>query len=268
MLSQISKFKNFLSTLRWLSGFLVFFVNLPSLASGFDVGAEIAARSIPLAGSLSAKVGYGLILWGDPSKKDNYLYGYIRPQIKAQTSLGVSIAEFRLDVSPVAPLVLSLGHSDSYRANTFVDVDCIQNFCRGQVSRNYLQVSSILGKGPAFLGGIVRITQSSTPAHSGSYYDELFSLYGAAGADRFTEWDAFFGVRLSEEHSVGILVEDTLVQKSTLQSQLRQAFYEYKLHDWSFSTGGGIYESDLQKKAPTVFLRIKWSGEKKAPGIL
>src|SRR5687767_5162443 len=91
----------------WASFALV----LPALAQ-VDLSVDGGMRTLPFGAAVGANVGYGHLLWGDRATP---LYGYLRPVFRGQTSYFVNSLEGRIDVAPLAPIVLSGGVSRAWR---------------------------------------------------------------------------------------------------------------------------------------------------------
>lgn len=242
--------------------FIFCMANTRALPPNMDLSSTVVLRTIPLGFGVSATAGYGYLWWGNPAEKGNFLYGYLKPQLKVQSSVTVNSIDARLDISPVSPLVLSIGSTQSSRLKDFSNVDCVAHACTGRLSRNYAQAAAIYGRGPAFLGGSVRATWDAVSDGSRAFYDEGPSLYSKAGGDRFTEWEAYFGYKVDEANTVGYFTNYTQVQGTGLTSLTRNAIYSYSVDQWSYGCGLGTYRSDIQAQASTFFINIKWTGQK------
>jgi len=237
-----------------------------SLPRAMDFSSQIVFRTIPLGFAVSGTVGYSHLLWGDPSSKDAFMYGYARGKAKVQSSLFVNSLDLALEVAPIAPLLLVVGHSESHRSKDFSGIDCLNNTCKGRIQRNYFQAAAIYGYGPAFMGGSARITSNNTPGAFKYFYDEAASLIAKSGGDTFREWDAFLGYKIDENQKLGYFANLTEMTGSTESSSTHALFYSYTHGVFNYSGGAGFYQSDLQARSATFFVSAKWVG-KKAIGL-
>jgi hypothetical protein len=230
--------------------------------AGLDYSATGGFRTIPLGLAVSGTVGYGKLLWGEKSSKNEILYGYLRPSFRLQTSGVVTVLDTRLDLAPVAPLIFSLGHNDSFRAADFGKIDCVNNACKGRLARNYFRAQAMIGAQGAFLVGILRYDWVKSSKETLGFYDEAVSILGAVAKDRSRSADLIIGYTFLPNHVVGAMWSSALMRTSGQSHNLYSAFYRMTQGKWDFSAGIGSYRSTLQTSSPTLFVSTTWTGLK------
>lgn len=211
-----------------------------------DLNYGAAARSRTPSLLAYSEVGWGQLLWGDlesGNETSSFLYGYVRPSLKVQTSAIVNSVAPRITLAPVAPFELSVGEELYHSvANSGVYSNaCADNTeCQGTTRRPFLSIAMKFAYG--FWKGFFEAQRSFLRHQKGDvrYLHvptdliangpmTMHSFIGLLGY-RFAPWWDFALLRWSD-----VLLDTGDSSKFTGAQLIRQQ------EAWTFSIGIGSY---------------------------
>lgn len=246
-------------------------------AGEWDYNTGIGYRHEPLGLAANATVGFGQTLWDKRGKNSSslskILYGFIRPQIRVQTSGIVNSFDGRIEIFPISLVGLVMGQNVSYRSTDFAGVPCQQVSCQGSVQRSFVMGQAAMGYGDFALISALRLDslqQSGTQIFAGSrFYDESSSLIADATGDSLLSIDLAGIYKVSSAVDAGVLYSLSEFTKSTQRSQLASLIGFYGHGPYKYGAGLGSYSSNLvedSRSSPTFFLSLKWT-PRSSPGL-
>ena len=224
----------------------------------WDLNSSFQTRTKPFGLAVNTTAGLDTLLWGQKSSPGDFMYGYLRPSLKVQTSGVVNSYDARLEVFPISIFGMALGQQQSVRLKNFSSVNCVGNICQGAVRRDYFRTSLVLGYANFFAGTIARYEWQS-PSRSGSpYYDESSSLLGSAGGDTHRSLDLYAGYKISQEHKLGAIYSVENFTSSGQNNDAESLFYAYTKGELRGVFGFGAYRSSLTKRGFSAYLQLQW----------
>lgn len=256
--------------------FMALFVISSSAVCGeWDYNAGFGYRSEPLGVAANATAGFGQTLWdirgqsNAPSGFEKIMFGYVRPQLRVQTSGVVNSFDSRLEIFPISIFGLSLGHNSSFRQIDFEGVPCETVTCRGQINRSYLQMQMVGGVSQFVLVGLLRFESLEGEAKGrAQFYDEASSLLASQSGDTLSNIDAALLFKPTDSINFGVLHSRYRFQGSNQKADLNSLIYSHKAGVYQYQAGLGVYNSSITpKNSPTFFVSMKWI-PKASVGIL
>lgn len=227
-----------------------------------DYSVRGAAASRPRGGALSGRVGYGHLLWGKKEQPEDFLYGFFRPQVEAQTSVLVNRIDANLSLYPISFLGFIVGHYKSYRSTKKFDtVDCEVYQCTGLLSSTYVKARFITGYAGFFAGASARLDLMNVALSSRPFVDETSALIARARGDRLRTFETYGGYQVLPQLSFGFYGSFSHMLYSGGRNDSESLFARYVWNAWQVSVGGGFYRSSTQPRDVTGWLLVQWTGK-------
>jgi hypothetical protein len=230
----------------------------PAVAQ-IDASVDGGVRTLPFGAAVGANIGYGHMLWGD---RTTPLYGYLRPVFRGQTSYFVNSVEGRVDVAPLAPIVLSGGVSRAWRNIDLGAFDCAKVDCRGGVTR----VFGILGLGAAYGQLFAKMEFRADKLYFGERKlalvgDHSSNLSARAAGDRLLSVELIAGAKVSEPFSVAFRWVRQNMDRSNASNLQSSLFFRYVWESgFAAVLGAGLYDSSEMRAGPdpTLYTVFSW----------
>jgi hypothetical protein len=244
--------------------FCVFATIPAAVGEGWDYQLATGVRTVPWGGAVFAEAGYGWLLWDKRKSTGDFLYGYLRPTVRIQTSGVVTQTGGALEFFPISVLGLSAGSLAGMRFTDTSTIDCSTAECHGFLSRHFVRAKLTAGYGGAFLTGTSRLTWVASSNTAIPFTEEGSALIGAPGGDRLLQHEANFGYKLDLRSGASLLLGGTLsVDQMLLQgtsNQSEQAFLGYKTGPWLGLISAGAYRSSTLPQSFTASFYLQWTG--------
>ena len=218
------------------------------------------AISAPFGAAAYADLGYSQLLWGKKSP-GSFLYGFIRPAVKLQTSVLVNRAETYLDLYPISFFGISGGASATSRnSHIYAHLDCTTAECTGTLYRSWIKPKLSLGyKNLYWISSLKyeNLNHSSPDA----FADEVNVLIGHAGGDHSLTLDTTLGYQWSEKLLTGVHGSSVkMLKNQNMQGHMMDFYASYSSRQWKYMAGAGVYQSTINPISPTAYLLIQWIG--------
>lgn len=233
-------------------------ISLSSWAQ-FDLSANANARSWPsISGAAGVDLGYNLPLWGEISKT-NPMYGLLRLQASADTSVVVNSTDYRLSFYPISFVALGAGRSElksSY--DDFDYFDCEEVRCEGNLNKDYIFGKTILAYNSYVASFFYRVSRNSynDPDKTNLPVGEYSSVNIVQAGDEVSVLRSYFLGYTMGEKSFGFFSEQLEFLDSDQQSELNALIYRTKDEKWQYTYGVGSQHSSVEKAQVTVFIDI------------
>jgi len=238
----------------------------------WDYQAGLSARSVPLAAIVSGSLGYGYLLWGEnPLPKlppigsatngaPVWKYGYIRPNVTAQTIGLTNRATAELEVSPISPIAFAIGQGYHGKINYSGQFDCTLVACGSLLSRTFARAQLVLGAGGFFGGLFVRQDWISHTTTDRPFVEESATLLGAPGSDRLQSGTLALGYTISPKWMVGANYTIQRFDISGTSNANAFGWVNHIYNQWGFLLGAGSYVSTHQGLSPTIIGMVQVVG--------
>ena len=118
--------------------------------AGFDLRAGGIVRSYPLAGTVDAELGYGILLRGTANSPFS---SYLRMKVDGSTAGIFNSAGAALEFFPLGILGVRAGGEALQNDKDYSAYDCEAHECLGRFYRTYIEAELTLGAGPVFVQG-------------------------------------------------------------------------------------------------------------------
>lgn len=247
--------------MKWL---LLFLLSSSQAFAQIDYNAESLFRHYPLAVFIKGQVGYGIKLWDKSAPQKEFLYGYARAALMAQTSGTLQSYNLEAHLAPLSIFDLYAGAGQAIRMSSKLPTfDCDQVVCKdSNVARRYIGVRNAMAFGSFYFLNDWRMTFHDPSKNDRLFADELSSLIGSTGKDRLTQEMAIFGYKLDSEYSVGILDQYNVMKNFTNTTNMAILFARREWGAWSALLGPGLHHDRNNHTHPTFLFNLKWTGNK------
>ena len=247
--------------MKWL---LLFLFSSSSAFAQLDYSAETLFRHYPLAVFLKGQVGYGVKIWDKSGPQKEFLYGYTRAALMAQTSGTLQSYNLEFHLAPISIFDLYVGTGSVIRmSNSLPTFDCDQVVCKdSNLSRQYIGVRNAMAFGPYYLMNDWRMTYQDPSKNDRVFADELSSLLGSAGRDILTQDTALIGYKFDPEYSVGVLNQYNVMKNFANSTNMAVLFARREWKEWSALLGPGMHHDRNNHTHPTFLFNLKWTGNK------
>lgn len=250
-----------------LVALLLAFSYNPIFAKGeIDYRFETFARSTPVGAYLRGEIGYAQTLWGE-GKRDNPLYGMIRPSVRLQTSGIINSADAKIEFYPISFLGFYVGKSFmSRQAKNLDGFNCEAIICKAsQISRNLWGAQMALKLGPFF--SIVRYQFHSTTIKDKQgvgYAEEQGTLIGSGTKDTLLQALHVIGYQYNPKEALAILFKRNFTRNSRLDSTMTTLLWRKQLsykkeNDATFMIGPGAFHTYQGSTHPTVMALLQYN---------
>lgn len=254
---------------RYCSGLIIFAIIkfiLSSVAvadesfknNDWDFSLAAGIRSFPIGAGVGGSAAFNHLLWGNKTK-NSIAYGYLRPSVGVSTSGMVNKGGLKVELSPIAPLVLSSGYQLESTNTKLETIDCNVFGCNHSLRKNFLSASFVFGILPWFakLEQVVENQKSSEVERP--FADPDSSLVGLAGGeDRLVSLKVISGFLFGELWTGGLHFSRSKFQDSQSWNEISDIFIRKKQQDWNFVGGMGFYESTFTEKKAFMYILIEW----------
>lgn len=229
--------------------------------SQFDLSANVNARSWPsLSGATGIDLGYNMDLWGEINKT-NPMYGLLRFEASADSSIVVNSTDYRVSLYPISFLAFGAGRSElksSY--DEFDYYDCSEVRCEGNLDKDYVFGKAILAYSN-FVGSVFyRESRNSynDPENTGLPVGEYSSVNIVNPGDEKSVLRSYFLGYITGNDSYGFFSERLEFLKSEQSSSLNALVYRTNSQNWQYTYGLGSQHSSVEKAQATVFIDITY----------
>ena len=234
----------------------------PADSSGYlDYMFGTGAISAPFGAAAYGETGYSQLLWGK-KHAGSFLYGYIRPAVKLQTSILVNRAEGYLDFYPLSFLGLTWGGSATSRnTRMYSNINCTTLECTGTLYRSWVKPKLSLGYKNLYWVSSLKY-ENLKHSSSQAFADEVNVLLGHAEGDQSLTLDTTVGYQWSEKLHTGIHGSSVkMLKTANMQSHMLDLYTSYSSKKWKYLAGAGVYQSSLTTLSPTAYVVIQWMGK-------
>ena len=226
------------------------------------VGAQ--GRTYPGIGA-EARIesGYNYLLWGE-GKRENPLYGLIRPAINATSSAVINSYGAEIGFYPISILGIERGfrnvQSDFGKFNFY---DCDEVRCKGSLKRDYTTYKLALGYKNLVAMGRVQI--SDNKYSNGGERNKPVAEFRFASLANPREDSHYYSQYVIAWRSsqlkglIGIAKDYARFQESGMEFHSTFLVYSTKIEDENWVFGFGGFESDHWEKGSVFYLR--WNYE-------
>lgn len=248
-------------------------------SAGLDYNLGVDLGSMSYWSNASATLGYGFLLWGDDPLKalpkegfarpDEYLwqYGYIRPEVRIESSVSRNAAMAEIELSPISWIILSAGKSIEERSdNGRLEYNCVSASCEGKLERTRLTVGGFpMGIGRFFLGGFSRwdFIQSQDKPRDRDFVDQMSGLVGRTSEDTLRTDAILGGIVITKKIVLGGGYIGESFDKSEEKSNLGFGSLTYDTGKFSITAVAGERKRSSQPDSEFWgVLSIKWIGRR------
>lgn len=231
----------------------------PSAYSQVDLSVNANARSWPsLSGAAGIDLGYNLALWGEIDKK-NPMYGFLRLQATADTSVVVNSTDYRVSFYPISFLSFGAGRSElksSY--DEFDYYDCSRVRCEGDLNKDYVFGKALIAYSDFVASVFYRESRNSynDPDNTNLPVGEYSSVNIVNQGDEESVLRSYFLGYIMGDSSFGFFSEKLEFLKSDQESELNAFIYRITSGNWQYTYGVGSQHSSVEKAQATVFIDI------------
>ncbi|MEM7647325.1 MAG: hypothetical protein AAF203_10480 [Pseudomonadota bacterium] len=219
------------------------------------------ARSYPLAVFLDIDVGQSLLLWGDDQKGSPF-YGYIRPSLTFSTAGTYNGLGAGLEFFPISFLGFKAGGETFSNVGPYLNYDCDLNECEGLYYRSYAEAHLFFGLGPWFMALRARQSRFQRDEFEGvAFVIPHFAMLSREPLIDIHSGRVITGLNLSEKWRMSFyyLYAESAPRHTDLQVQrLGTLNLTRKWSEWSLSFGGGLFDSNVIEREPTVLMVIQY----------
>lgn len=247
----------------WAPLIVTFILSFPDKAvAEFDFSMESLARSYPLAGFVSAQLGYGLVVWGDHKPGDkNIDYGYARLFAEGGTAGTYNSGLVGGEVYPISFLGFKAGKEWIQNDDDYRDFDCVNFNCKGARSREFYQARLLFGAWFLFSSFSMRVEKWHEPLpYLGDFIEPTSGLSARADGDTQTVYSGLIGANLTDTWS--IVAAEQYFEMSNNHGITRTFLGGPRWSDGEFSVLGGLtyFESSASytKEAFGVLVLLNW----------
>jgi hypothetical protein len=236
----------------------LFLLTLAAQAGDWDLAAGAGGRTKPEGGGIGVMAGYGQMLWGQKESKQDLLYGYIRPNARATTSLLVNRLDLALDAFPISFAGVTVGAASSHRIADLGTFECEAQQCKGRLDRLFVRSKLIIGYKDFFGILVTRFERHSPSLRTHPFFaDEWSTLFGTNGHDVLQSNEATLGISLPGDFKAGLQLEWMKMLRSRSRSDHESVYGRKTIGDWSFTLGAGTYRSTLIERGLTVYALLE-----------
>ena len=228
-------------------------------ADGWDYSGSFGARSLPIGASFFGNGGYGIKTWGE-NGKDQFIYGYVRPNLIISTSALVNEGDIGVDLYPISFFGVRLGTSQASRNVTLDTLDCSLVACGGGLARNSIEAKLTLGAAAYFMQAIALYENQTPSIKTVPYGDEMTSLAGRAGGDQMLKNELIIGREFEGGYLGGLHFAAARMIASGAHNDEQALLGGYKKGVWAYIAGAGVYESSTQSRGFSAFGLVTWTG--------
>lgn len=140
---------------------LILALTISTLQANTDLSFFSSFRSYPAPGiEAGGELGKGIYLWNNSSSKP-FLFGFIRPKLRAATSAVVNNAKVAIEIFPISILGVEFGYQyikSDFDGFTFYKCDEVR--CRGEIHRQYVAFRGAFGLGKFITTGHVQVNRN------------------------------------------------------------------------------------------------------------
>jgi hypothetical protein len=232
--------------------------------SNTDLSFSSAFRSYPAPGiEAGLEVGKGLYLWDNSSSKP-FLFGFIRPKLRAMTSVVVNNATAAIEIFPISILGFEFGYQyikSDYDGFTFYNCDEVR--CRGEIHRQYAAMRGALGYKKIMGTYSVKVNRNS---YNNANSKDVAEFRTANLIDQESEVSYetryVLGYKL-ESGMIGVLTEYHKFSETKAFNQMNLLIYAQKSQKSTVVYGLGGFESSHVAKGLIFVLQFKYDFMKK-----
>lgn len=219
---------------------------------GFDYSVGAGVRTAPVLGTLSGKLGYSSLLWGNAGRGE-YLYGYVRPSVRLGTSVIANQIEPAIEFFPISILGLSAGY--------LVDSRWVGNFAGGRtLGTAFVQNHLSLNVGRFYLTQSLRAGLMTPSENEAQFFDLFSNLVGRAGGDLLLTNEVAVSFALNDEWKLGALFKNERMSATGESNDSQLAFARWARGRWSVNVGTGAYAQTGLSRGFTTSGWIQWTG--------
>lgn len=240
---------------------LLFLFSTSVAFADFDLSVNANARSWPsISGAAGVELGYNQALWGE-IKKENPMYGMLRLEASADTSVVVNSTDMRVSFYPISFLAIGAGRSEltsSYDEFTYFDCDEVR--CEGELNKDYVFGKVILGAKGFVASFFYRYSRNSynDPDNTNLPVGEYSSVNVVnAGFETSTLRTYFLGY-IQGSDSYGFFSEQLEFHESDQASELNAVIYRTQSEKWQYTYGLGSQHSSVAAPQMTIFIDITY----------
>ncbi len=270
---------------------LIFYVALTCQAAperrqenGFDYGISAGARSYPVGAAAAFIGGYNIHLWtlngasadevvstgnadtpvdaAADSESKNWQIGYLRPNLRLQSSGVVNSATMDLEFFPVKILGIAVGQNLSGRNLKPADFDCLDIHCGGRLSRQYYRAQAALGFDKYFFLYKYRVEQIDSNYSDRDFLEETSNLVGEKNGDRLSTQEFILGYTISDHWKSALISSHQKFKVTGHSNRFMYLGAGYSWQKWQVFAGAGQYQSTHQSQRMSAFASLTWTGAK------
>ncbi|MGE0762090.1 MAG: hypothetical protein AB7N80_02310 [Bdellovibrionales bacterium] len=229
--------------------------------AGLEYGAEALFRSYPLSASLTGRLGYGLVLWGDSGRGDSPWYGYVKPELKL-TSVGTyNAGALQFKIFPISFLGFVAGGEMVSNSSAYQAYDCDTYRCVGKSWQTYVEANLALALGPAFLLGKAGHEDWHQAADQDrDFINPTYGLVTKKEGDRIRYASGVVGYKYDEKWTMIYTYLWAQMQEIKGQSQMHLGLAQWSQGAWKVAIGAGTFESEIKDEQFTALFRVQWHG--------
>lgn len=229
-----------------------------SVCAKFDFNYGGSVRTHPgLGGGLQSQLGYNIPLWGTPG--NGVMYGLIRPNIEAGSSVVVSRFDSNLTVYPISFIGLGGGKQTlNSEFDEFVFYNCDTTRCKGRMDKVYTMGKVALGYGPIISSFMYRHFNNTYTDPEGTNLpvgEYQFALKVNPGEETQVQRNYFLGWKLSNA-TIGIVSNNVEFLESDKNYFLNLGIYKTKLSVFDAVFGAGTTSSSDIRPGGVVVITL------------
>ncbi len=198
-------------------------------------------RSQPFGTNIVGTAQYDHSLWGEVDKSKP-LYGYARAGVKAGGS--PTVAGF-IQVAPIAPLILEVSKSKTYRFLDSKEFNCSTYECKKSVDRLDFTTRLVFGYKNFFGTTAINFRDVKTAAQPKlmALEFEYFSV-PSGRTHSLVSKSLVLGQKYSETLTFGLLYEHSEIAKLLKRAEFSMGFVRAKYYDIDWLFGASHYSSN------------------------
>jgi hypothetical protein len=224
--------------------------------AAFDLSTSVSGRSYPsLGGSVGLNLGYSVPLWGTPSK-ESPMFGLIRVNAKANSSIVVSGHDLNITIYPISFLGFGTGQKfmkSNYKDFSYYDCDKVR--CDGELKKDYSFAKLAFGYGRLisyfeYKESRNSYTDDSNKKQAIAEYEDV--VLASPINDYTSKQSYFLGLNFGDVQ-LGLASDNAKYHRSQQYYKMNLLIYRKKLNQFSYTIGVGGLETSHQSPG-TVFV--------------
>lgn len=229
---------------------LIFILLFPLLSvAKTDLSVSVQGRSYPsLSASALVDAGYSVNLWGEPNKS-NPLFGLIRTNIKASSSIVVNDYDTSVSFYPISFIGFGAGQKKmKSNYNEFSYYDCEEVRCKGDLTKDY-------SFGKIAFGYSYLVSSFYYSEFRNQYSDEKNEKKPVAEYEEVILANPDYDKSIKRSYLLGLKVDDTVIAFASDNSEYIESEQYYKMNlliyrktneSFNYTFGIGGFESSHQ----------------------